>query len=480
MAVVSVNLEDRVAEILTRYNMLPAAGTVGVAVSGGADSVALLHLLHRRKLPLRILHVNHKLRGAESEGDEKFVRELGHDLGVKVQVAQAPVTDGNVEQEAREARRKFFLESMEKFGLCRVALGHNRGDQAETVLYRLLRGSGLSGLAGMRPVTADGLIRPLLTFSREEIRNWACVQEIRWREDSTNQSQTFARNRLRHETIPALAERFNPNLEALLADNAAVAQDEEDCWNLRIEAIFGQITKRNELGSFFQIRDLAELHPAEQRRFLRRTVREVKGDLRSIDLQHIEAIRQLTASEAAHDRVIVPGIDALRSFGTLLLSPPGTIGKAPRHYDVRVNLGEEVSLPFTLGSIYVNWVKTGGRICANFGEADQIDLEVADLDGDVVFGENLTGSLSARNWEPGDQMERAAGRKPEKLKSLFQEFRVLLWERRSWPVVMAGEEIVWSRCFGSAAKFKANEESRNIVRLIYRAADLSGVGSILL
>jgi len=468
MAVVAGNLEQRVAEILTRYNMLSNHARVGVAVSGGADSVVLLHLLHRLQYSVVVLHVNHQLRGAESDEDECFVRALAAELSVPVEVKHCPVTPGNLEQEARDGRRRFFLGSIRNLGLERVALGHSRSDQAETVLYRFLRGSGLAGLAGMRPVTQDGLIRPLLTSGRDEIRDWARAEGIQWREDASNANDAFARNRLRNETIPHLSQHFNPRLESILSDNAAVAQAEEDWWEVHIESIYSRMTKRTQLGLFLQTADLDVLHPAEQRRVLRRAIQEIKGDLRSIDLQHVESIRKITQSSAGHDRVLVPGVDALRSFGTLVLSRPGDVGNIPRQYQVSIELGRETALPFALGCHYVNWVKSAGVICGNFGEEDENSQEIADLDGDVLFPGKPGYSLQVRNWEPGDEMVRNPGGKPEKLKSLFQEYRVLLWERRNWPVLVADDRIVWSKRFGSAASCKANDESRNVLRLVYK------------
>jgi tRNA(Ile)-lysidine synthase len=469
MALVAGNLEQRVAEILTRYNMLSNHAKVGVAVSGGADSVVLLHVLHRLQYNVFVLHVNHQLRGADSDQDECFVRALAAELDVPFKVGNCPFSGGNLEQEARVVRRNFFFDSIRNFQLEKVALGHSRSDQAETVLYRFLRGSGLAGLAGMRLATSDGLIRPLLTSGRDEIRDWARAEGIQWREDGSNASYAFSRNRLRNETIPHLRQHFNPRLEFVLSDNAAVAQAEEDWWNLRIEAIYSQIAKRTQLGLFFQTADLNLLHPAEQRRLLRRAIQEVKGDLRSVDLQHVESIRKILTSTAGHDRVLIPGVDALRSFGTLLLCRPGDVGNIPRQYQVSIELGRQTALPFALGCLYVNWVKSAGVICGNFGEEAEIGVEIADLDGDVLSLGNLHDFLQVRNWEPGDEMVRNLGSKPEKLKSLFQEFQVLLWERRNWPVLVAGDEIVWSKGFGSAARFKASDKSRNVLRLVYKA-----------
>ncbi len=463
------------AASLTRYSMANPGDRVGVAVSGGADSVSLLHVLHGlAKYQVVVLHVNHQLRGVESDGDEAFVRELAARLGLPIEVRQAPLGAGNMEQLARDARRAFFAECRVKHDLRCVALGHNQSDQAETVLYRFLRGSGLAGLAGMSPVSQDGFIRPMLDCTREEIRRWAADQGITWREDSSNQNSELVRNRLRLDV-------FNPQLVQVLSANAAVAQDEEDWWAGRISGLYSVLAKGNSLGVEFPVSELRALHPAEQRRLVRYAIRRIKGDLRSIDFPHVESIRNLLGSEAGHDRVLIPGVDALRSFGTLLLAAPGRLGSAARHYRINVKIGTEMALPYESGRLYVNRVKPEDRICANFGvEADSI-YEIAYLDGDVLARAATLNSWHVRNWEPGDEYRRAGHEKSEKIKSLFQEFRILLWDRRRWPVLLVGDEvvgeqvlgerIVWSRRFGVAAEFQATDESRSIVRVLYVAKD---------
>jgi tRNA(Ile)-lysidine synthase len=464
-------VRDKLAASLTRYSMASPGDRIGIAVSGGADSVTLLHLLHDlANYQITVLHVNHQLRGAESDGDEAFVRELSAKLGLEIEVLKSPVGAGNLEQLARDQRRAFFAECRVKHKLRCVALGHNQTDQAETVLYRFMRGSGLAGLAGMLPVTPDGLIRPMLGSTREEIRQFATGQGIVWREDSSNRNTDLVRNRLRLEV-------FNPQLVRVLSANAAVAQDEEDWWAGRISSLHATMAKDNALGAEFQVGALRDLHPAERRRLIRHAIRKVKGDLRSVDLSHVEAILKLLATEAGHDRVLIPGVDALRSFGTLLLAKPGRVGSAPRHYHLNVKIGEELALPYGGGRLYLNSVKSDDTFCANFGMEAKSIHEVVYLDGDVLRNAGPPDSLRIRNWEPGDEYRRAGHDISEKVKSLFQEFRILLWDRRRWPVLvlsngaMNGEEIVWSRRFGAAARFRAKGDSRSIVCLCYVAED---------
>jgi tRNA(Ile)-lysidine synthase len=411
--------------------------------------------------------VNHQLRGAESDADEQFVRELARSLDLECLVEQAPIQAGNLEQAARDARRAFFFRLMHTEHIIdRIALGHTASDQAETVLFRLLRGSGLAGLAGMQLSDANDLIRPLLTTSRAEVRDWARAESLAWREDSSNADLRFARNRLRNELMPALAENFNVNLERTLATTALLARAEEDYWADAIEPICRELTSETHFGLVLNVRALNHLHVAIQRRVMRRTLWRVRGNLRSVDAQHIEAVLALCRSEQGHDRVLIPGADALRSFDRLLLTTPGTLSGEKRHYKRELILGVEVHLPFHSGLLCISPLNAEAPNCVNFKKEQESAVEVAYLHREALARH---GSLFARNWEPGDQILRPGHQSAEKVKSLFQEHRVVLWERRHWPVVVSGEEIVWVRGFGTAAAFQGSEENRDAVRITYRA-----------
>src|SRR6266849_5944710 len=207
---------ERVLKTISRYNMLPAGARVAVAVSGGADSVCLLHILReaapRFGLTLSVAHFNHKLRGAASDEDECFVARMAAGAGLAFHRADADLSEGreNLEQAGRRARQSFFQKLIRDGCADRVALGHTRDDQAETVLFRLMRGSGLAGLAGIYPVTTEGLIRPLIGVTRAEIEGYLQARTIPWRDDATNRDPRFARNRIRRDLLPQLRREWNP------------------------------------------------------------------------------------------------------------------------------------------------------------------------------------------------------------------------------------------------------------------------------
>ena len=231
----------RIADFATRHAMFLHGARIGVAVSGGADSVFLLHVLRELapqwNLALSVVHIEHGIRGAASLADAEFVRSLAASFGLPFHLHTANVAaePDNLEQAARRARTAFYRSLIAARTLDRIATGHTRSDQAETVLYRILRGSGLAGLAGILPVTDEGLVRPLLEVTRGEIEAWLRERGIQWREDETNQDRAYARNRLRHEILPLLAENFNPRLEDALANLATLARDEEDYWQSQLE-----------------------------------------------------------------------------------------------------------------------------------------------------------------------------------------------------------------------------------------------------
>ena len=242
---------ERVLATIDRFRMFQTGQRVGVAVSGGADSVCLLHVLFelapRWNLHLHVLHLDHQLRGEESREDACFVERLAAGLGLPCSLERADVSTlardrgENLEQAARNERRRFFLEFLHSGAVDRIALGHTRSDQAETVLFRFLRGSGTAGLAGIRPVTPDGFVRPLIGVERSAVEQFLRERNIVWREDSSNASLDFARNRIRRELLPMLQREWNPAITEMLAHTADWALEEESYWETEIDRLAARL-----------------------------------------------------------------------------------------------------------------------------------------------------------------------------------------------------------------------------------------------
>ncbi len=335
-------LAERLLKTIRKERWLSPGDRVAAAVSGGADSVALLFLLEELRTELGIVlsvaHVNHKLRGAESDGDERFVRELAARLAVECEVAIAPADSSpektadqrakpNIEAAARELRHNFFCELGERGQANKIVTAHTLDDQAETVLLRIFRGTGIRGLSGIHPRmslehwrAANGgtgnlaragknvrdrnpgaeIIRPLLGFRRAELRNYLRARGEAWREDSSNSDPSFTRNRIRHRLLPLLAEEFGDSAIAHMAELAEIARAEEEyCAGVE------ELNPAESVHSSLDAKKLLALPLAIQRRLVRAWI-ERNAPEASISFALVEEIRQLAHGEPGQ-KLELPG-----------------------------------------------------------------------------------------------------------------------------------------------------------------------------
>jgi tRNA(Ile)-lysidine synthase len=453
---------DRVAEFITRHGMFQAGQHVGVAVSGGADSVFLLHALRELGLRLSVIHIEHGIRGAASIADADFVARLAASFGLPfyVRKADVPAIEGNLEEAARNVRQAFYAELIASGQVDRVATGHTRSDQAETVLYRILRGSGLTGLSGILPVTGEGVVRPLLEIDRAEIEAWLRQRDIAWKEDETNQDRTFARNRLRQEVLPLLREAFNPQLNQALAHLAALAHDEEAYWDAELASHLPRTARHQP--QVLTASQLAAAPPAFARRLIRRAMEIAKGDLRGIEFAHIERVLRMARSQDGHDRFQAPGIDVCRSFDLIRLSASGLTPNDTHDFSIAIPVPGSVELPGSGARIILQVLE---KEAPEQGTTQPCATVVNELDWQRFGRGRGAPSLELRNWRPGDQYRRIGQSKPEKIKFFFQEARIPLWERGNWPIITYNEAIIWARRFGAAAEFATGPETRSILRV---------------
>ncbi len=449
-----MDLVEQAAATMRRYGMLPDGASVGVAVSGGADSVCLLHVLAGLApawgLRLTVLHLNHRLRGRESDGDEQFVADFARRMRLPFVVSRTDFSSagGNLEQEARRARISFFRRLLGQGLIDRVAAGHTRSDQAETVLFRLLRGAGTAGLAGIRPVTGWGLVRPLVEIERAEVEAWLRRRNIRWREDSTNASPRFDRNRIRRNLLPQLEREWNPAITDTLASMASWAQAEEVYWEEQLDRICPDLFVEKDGAILLSAGALARLPEAVLRRVLRRAIGSVRGGLRGVDFRHVQRIAELALARVGTGRVQLPGLTVERSFGWLRLAarqPP------PEPWICTI------SPPATVRGITLELVEKP--------ETSESSPYVYNRETGCLDWSRLAGTLQLRTWRPGDRYRPVGSAGEEKLKTLFQKARIPVWDRRSWPVLVGGDVIVWVRRFGIASDFAANSDS-SVVLLV--------------
>jgi tRNA(Ile)-lysidine synthase len=420
---------DRVLKTISRYNMLPPGVRVIAAVSGGADSVCLLHVL-KDLCPDRLAgigHFNHKWRAEASDEDERFVAQLARQFDLPFHRAEATPIPGNKEQNARRARQAFFATLSET-----VAVGHTRDDQAETVLFRFLRGSGLAGLSGIAP-NANGLIRPLIDITHAEIEQFLRSRNVIWREDSSNADRTFARNRIRHDLLPQLARDWNPQISSALANLADLAHEEEQYWQSQldqIELIHSGNAIELDVGQGHALQP-ALSRPSSRalaRRLIRRAILLAKGDLRQIDFNHIEAVLNLRRS------LHLPGLTVTRSFDWIRFSPSANL---PPPAPLQVTPPGKFPSPDGQTEICVD--------IAQSSACDTLNVEAC----------QICSPLELRGWRPGDHYRPQGHSRDQKIQEMFQKARVPSWRRASWPILTSRDTILWARQFGVAEDFRA-------------------------
>lgn len=439
---------------------------MAVAVSGGADSVALLRVLLELRgelgIVLSVAHFHHGIRGAEADRDQQFVQDLAGNfqldfhLGTGDAPSHARVHKSSLETAARELRRAWFLKLVSEGRADKIATAHTLDDQAETVLMRILRGAGALGLAGIFPEQKERhLVRPLLEVSRSEVEAYLNSMGQPWREDSTNRDLQHTRNRIRHELLPQLERDYNPGLRQTLADLAEMSRGEADYWDREVQSLMPRLVHpgkpsrsgRTTTGTASETLsiDLAafrNLPLAAQRQVLQRIGKQMGTPL---EFKHIQQLTALAQEGTGGQRLLLPGgIAAVRSFRELQFGPPTTATPLP-DYCYSLQVPGEVKVLELGASLRARVVSGGISTLSGYNPDSLLDRSL------------LAPCLTVRNWRAGDRFFPAKTRSPKKLKDLLQAARVSqrlsMAQRKAWPVIESAGQIVWVRGFAVPAAF---------------------------
>ena len=453
---------------MTRSGLFRPGERVGLAVSGGGDSVLLLDFMTRfaskNGLRLGVVHFNHHLRGAESDADETFVRELAGARGIEffgggADVARAArETRGNVEATARRLRYKFFFGLVSQGSLHKVATAHTASDQAETVLLRLLRGAGTRGLGGIYPALEGSVVRPFLNLTRVEVQSELRARKLDFRVDSTNLDTRLARNKVRANLLPLLETEFNPALVRLLKDLATRARDDEAYLEQQARERARPWRVREGMEEKIPLSPLGDFHPAMERRVLRQMIEVARGSLRGVTHDHVEALRRFVADAQSGRRLVLPGLVARKEFDWLVIAPqPQAQPDSGFSYPVEAPCA--VSVP-QLGLTFRFKIVTPGEAETSYNNCGLVRLNTT----------RLSQGLVLRSSRPGDRFQPQGSRKPTKLKELFRQHRIPWGQRSLWPVLESGAEIVWVRGYPPAAAVSPAKEAVVIEEEPYRPA----------
>jgi tRNA(Ile)-lysidine synthase len=478
-------LAQGVLENIRRSAMLVPGDRVGVAVSGGADSLALLRLLEELRselgITLLVIHLDHSLRGAESKADAQFVEDVARTsglefiLGCEDVATEAVRRRWNLEDAGRRLRYAFFERLVREGRATRIAVAHTADDQAETVLAHLIRGTGPTGLAGIYPII-NSIVRPLLGVRREETREYLRSSGQTWREDSSNRDVQRMRARIREQLIPILERDFSPAIVPHLNELSRFAREEEMFWDALAENRFRTHARKTGEDLTIRIQDLlsplglratpGEKHIAWRtltERLIRRLYEGLRGDHRELGARHVAQVIRLASESTSGRRVELPnGIVVERSFDDLIFSPGGAV-KGPRAEGETIASWHAyhyvVDLP-DRGAATICVPELGKRF-----HLKVIDWPLAESDtkrdGEALDADLLRTPLILRNWRPGDAYRPRGRRQARKLKQMFLAGRVPSRERSGWPVLESGGKVIWTRGMPPADEFCAREGTRS-------------------
>ncbi len=437
--------------------MVSPSETIVIGVSGGADSLGLLYILNELEeydLKLIVSHLNHGIRGKEAKKDAEFVEQAAEKLKLpfELQEADAPGLKKrsglSLEEAGRELRYKFFKEVLHKYSAQKVATGHTLNDQAETMLMRLVKGSGPLGLSGIPPVSERHIIRPLIETPKSEIEDYLKSKGISWIEDSTNKSKLILRNRIRHELIPEL-EKYNPKIKETLSRTANIFRVEVDFIESRAQNWVDYVFKPRDEGELLGILSRYKTIPEVLRlAALRIVIKKTKGNLRKISFNHISSIDELLFSENTSGEISLPD-DLVVAKGYDLFFV-GTKSQLKRQFSHKIPGMGKWNFPHLEIEIDITEPESLGE-----------DKSVAFFEaGSVEF------PIEIRNFHPGDRFIPLGMKRFKKVKSFLIDEKMPRYIRNRIPLFLSKGEIIWLGGMRIDERFRVKGKRALKIRLI--------------
>lgn len=452
-----------VEETIKNHKMFEPQDSVLVGVSGGPDSVALLHVLLKiasgLSLTLGVAHLNHGIRGNDSDRDEKFVASLAGKLKLPFYIKKKDVLSYkehhklSLEEAARRVRYEFFHQIAGENKYNKIALGHQANDNAELVLMYLFRGSGPTGISGIPPVRNNysqygKIVRPFLGLTRHEILDYLAAKKLEYVTDASNEDTKFLRNKVRSELIPLIKESYNPRIIETVNRLSSIIRSDEEWIEDIITPFYEDIilySKEKEIA--LSIPKLVRIHMAPKRRVIRKAIENLKGDLRRITFSHIASIIKLLERVPAFGSLDLPGsITVTRKEDTLYIS----LGKK-----VRSKTGsdlENIKRPLFEYTIHKPGLKpkplcikeTGSRLKFSVISAKNI-VDIQSAGQRVAFFDmnSLTFPLVVRNFRHGDRFTPFGMTGSQKLKKFFINNKISRTKRANCPVLFSANKIIW-------------------------------------
>jgi tRNA(Ile)-lysidine synthase len=465
----SKSLPARTADYIRKNGLISAGDHVLAAVSGGPDSVALLAVLSDLKDALAIeritvIHFDHRLRGEESDSDREFVRALAFSAGFDFHCgaddvrAFAGARRISIEMAARERRYSFFMSTAAKLSADKIALGHTADDQAEEVILRILRGTGPSGIQAMAPMTANGIVRPLLFAGRQSVMEYLRECGIGFRVDSTNLTPSCQRNFLRLEVFPLLRKAFHPRVTQTITRCADLAREEESWWTSQVGEIWQDVCLELSEGRCkLDCGKMRQLHRSLVRRVLRSTIESVKGSLSGVGLTHLEPLVELVFSNRGEKCLEIPGgIQAAKHGAALIV-------KSRQHAAPEVSPDEILVVDEAGDYVF-------GRSSFEFRFRDETAccLPESGVDYVCMDSDKLKWPLVLRYRKTGDRFCPFGMVGSKKLQDFFTDLKIPGNERQTVPILCDSEKICWVAGMRMDDRVKLDVRTKHVltVRLV--------------
>lgn len=455
-------LSEKVMAFIKENLMFDRGDKVIVAVSGGPDSTCLLYILNELKEELGITllgaHVNHCLRGAEADKDEEYAKITCESLNIDFYSERVDINriseEKNIscEMAGREVRYKFFKELMVKLNANKIALAHNANDQAETILMRIMRGTGIEGIVGIKPVRDRIYVRPILHLNRKEIEKYCEVNNINPRIDKSNLENIYARNKVRLDLIPYIEQNFNKDIIKTLNRLSHIAKMDNDY----LEKVSDEEYKKHcDIGEKMVIinKSAFTLHEAIISRIVRSALLSVSHSLYNFEKIHISNIIELQKHETGKTTMLPQNIIVENCYGNMHIHMNIKANEVNNNqYYLKVN---EKNFIHSLNKVVKIEVKTKLQI-----------TEIKRNDYTVYFDYDKTsGPITLRYRKQGDKFIPLGMKGNKKLKDLFIDLKIPKVKRNEIPLICFGDEIGWVVGYRVSEKFKVSKDTKNILQI---------------
>ncbi|MBA5851984.1 tRNA lysidine(34) synthetase TilS [Clostridium sp. cel8] len=456
-----------VLNTINENNMFTSGDKVIVAVSGGPDSLCLLHILYKLKerlnISLYVAHVNHCLRGNESDEDEKFVKEFCKKINVEFRSIKVDINkvaskyNLSCETAGRKIRYEFFEELKSQFGAQKIAIAHNANDQAETVLMRIMRGTGLDGLTGIKPVRDDIFVRPLINTTRNEIEKYCEENGLKPRIDKTNYETIYSRNKIRLELIPYMEKNFNKDVIRSLNRLAQTIRVDNDYLNRICKEKFKKycdITPEKVIISkeaFLEDKSIIS-------RILRLALEKILGNLHNLEKIHIMDIIQIQTHSTGKQIMLPNHVTVFNDYGNIVIT---------RNNKTNVEHVNSYVLHEGYNNIpeYHCKVKIKSYNCKQCIKSKDKFTQYFDMD-------KINGDIVLRTRCEGDRFVPLGMKGSKKLKDLFIDLKISKNERNNIPLICFGKNIAWVVGYRISDIFKVDKSTKNILAISFESEEI--------